>query len=191
MRIGLTEVIVLILGCIVIYIAFRFFTRGARRKTIAKSSLPAKPATPISYSPPAQPKINVRLQPETRKFKAATETVNVPPGVTITVKRARQVEHSIDIGQSKAFEGGMEMGLKGIISSSVLGKIEQTQGRSYQQSETVEYQIELNGNQCKHYRLTWVDTFLTGSVEVQQSGRSQSIPFQFREGTELEVVPIA
>jgi hypothetical protein len=174
---------------LIIYLFYRIFS--AQRKSRAKSSLSANaPSTPV-HPPSAQPKITVNLLPEVKKSKAATEMVNVPVGVTITVKRSRQVEHTIDIGHNKSLEGNIEMGLKGILSSSILGKMEQTQGRSYQQTETMEYEILLNGEKSNQYKLTWVDTFFTGTIEVQQGGVTQSIPFQFREGTELEVIPIS
>jgi hypothetical protein len=136
-----------------------------------------------------QTKPEVHLQPERKRRQAAIEVVNVPAGVAITVKRSRKIEHIVEIEWRKSTEADIELGLKGIVSATILGEIEQAQGRSYQQSETIEYEVNLNGEKNNRYKLVWVDTLLVGVTEVHQGQITHLLPFQFREGTELEVVP--
>jgi hypothetical protein len=138
---------------------------------------------------PNQTKPEVHLQPEKKRRQAAIEVVNVPVGVAIKVKRSRKVEHIVEVEWRKSTEADIELGLKGIVSASILGEIEQAQGRSYQQSETMEYEINLNGEKNNRYKLIWVDTLLVGVIEIHQDHITHLLPFQFREGTELEVVP--
>jgi hypothetical protein len=187
---SLLEVIVIVILVGIGIFVFGVFSRKSQIPTSANRLSTANRASADIEPASIEAKIRVHLEPEGRQIKAATETVNVPIGVTVTVKRSRQVEHTLNVVWSNALAGNIEAGLKGIVSASILSKIEQMQGHSYKQAEAVEYEIHLNGEKSNQYRLTWVDTMLTGTVEVPQGGTSQEIPFEFRAGTELEVTPM-
>ena len=82
----------------------------------------------------------IHFKPEVQKVKAAIEEVNVPNGVTITVKRSRTFEHTLDIEQSELKGAGVKVGFEEILGLSIRGEIEKRRGRGYHQSETVEYE---------------------------------------------------
>jgi hypothetical protein len=152
----------------------------------------SKPATPIQRpsTSPTTPNVNIRLEPQTEKAQSITEEVTVPRGVNITVKRSRTIEHTVNVNWGTSGGGGLDLGLKPVISASIKGAIEQKQGRSYQESETIEYEIALNGEVSTHYRLIWRDVWRRGVAEVREGRKVNVYPFQFREWAELEVLPI-
>lgn len=131
----------------------------------------------------------VELNPETQRVKAATEKVTAPEGVKIKVRRARTIEHTLDLrwerteGRSVSFEG------LDTISHSVHRKIQESNGRSYSESETQEYEVEVDGGQAREHTLVWFDRWRTGTVHFHHSGEMREVPFRFREQTELEVLP--
>lgn len=149
------------------------------------------PSEELTSQAPVQSNITVHLQPETEKEEAATEEVSIPPGVIIKVKRSRTVEHTINVSWSIAKGGDIDMGVRPIISASIRSEIDQKQGRTYQQSETIEYEVELNGEKSNRYELIWTDVWRKGVVEFQQKGQTRILPFQFRERAELQVAPLA
>lgn len=135
------------------------------------------------------PNVTVHLLPERKKLQVANEVINVPKGVTITVKRSRAIEHTVDVNWQISSGGEVEVGLQPVIKTVVRSEIEKAQGRTYQESETMEYEIELDGEINNRYTLTWTDTWLMGNTEIQQGNTTRILPFQFREYSELEVNP--
>jgi len=132
----------------------------------------------------------VRLEDEVERVKTNSEEVLVPVGVTIKVKRSRTIEHTVDVNWHSTRGGNIDIGLKQLISASIHSELEQTHGRTYKQSETIEYEVELNGERYNQYKLAWTDIWRKGVVEFQQNNTTQVFPFRFREQTELEVIPI-
>jgi hypothetical protein len=149
------------------------------------------PTTFSSQKDPGQG-LNYRVQliSDVEKTQATTEEVRVPSGVTIKVQRSRTVEHTITI-EWRAL-GGIEIdaGLEQVLSVSIRGEIERTEGRTYQQSETRGYEIDLSGDKSNQYRLIWTDVWRKGLVEIQNGNETAVLPFRFRERTELEVIAI-
>lgn len=129
----------------------------------------------------------IHFNPETQKIRAAIEEVNVPNGVTITVKRSRTIEHTLNIDQSEVAGGDVNLGVKAILGLSIRGELEKRRGKGFSQSETVEYEVMLDGAKNEHYQLIWTDVWQTGIAEVRQGNETQMIPFRFRELTELNV----
>jgi hypothetical protein len=125
-----------------------------------------------------------------QRVRVATEQVRVPMGVTIKVRRSRAFEHTLEIDGKSTAEGTLGVGAMGVFHGSVRLAIEQHQGRAYQERESIEYEVELNGNQNSSYSLTWEDVWQFGHVEIQQDARgTQVLPIRFRESTELHVLP--
>lgn len=131
--------------------------------------------------------IVVHFQSDSEKVQATVEEVNVPEGVEISVKRSRTCEHTIDIEQGVLRGGSFKVGLEEILGVSIRGEIEKRSGRGYHQSETVEYDVTLNGSKNEHYKLIWTDIWRTGNAEVREGDKTHMIPFRFRERTELNV----
>jgi hypothetical protein len=125
------------------------------------------------------------------RVTVGSEEVSVPPGVTIRVKRARTIEHSLEVNWSLSFGAGIEAGMKSIVSASTLASIERQQGITMRNAETIEYDIALDGEKSCRWLLTWTEIWRSGLVEVPVSGTTTLLPFRFLEGAQLEVKSIA
>jgi hypothetical protein len=68
--------------------------------------------------------------------------------------------------------------------------IEKQKGRSYKKSETIEYEVELNGQNASHYSLVWTDIWCKGFIELNINNTTQILPFRFQDSSELEVIPM-
>ena len=137
------------------------------------------------------PKVaNVHLDAEVESVQTTSEEVSVPYGVTIKVKRSRTIEHTVDIDWHTSRGINIDSGFKPIISASIRGEIGESQGRAYHESESLEYEVELNGEASTHYKLTWTDVWRKGIAEFRIGNTTQALPFRFREWTKLEVHPL-
>jgi hypothetical protein len=84
-----------------------------------------------NYSPNLTLYIKIQLEQEIERTRTTSETVFVPLGVKITVKRSRTVEHTVDVSWHDLKGGSLNLGLEGIIGISIRSKIEKQKGRSY------------------------------------------------------------
>ena len=109
-------------------------------------------------------------------------------GVKIKVSRSRTIEHLVDINWRTSKSGNLDIGLKGIISASISGEVEQMRGQSNKKIETVNYEVELNGEKHNRYKLIWTDIWCKGIVEFRKDNITQTLPFKYLEKAELEVV---
>ena len=162
---------------IFLFLLLKRLFRKNQRKAISSSSQTRKSSN-----------IELEFRPERKRIQVASETVGVPSGVTIKVKRSRTVEHTVAIDWRAS--GNFEAGLQAIISASIRGEIERSLGRTYQETETTEYEVELNGQNASHYNLVWTDIWLTGDSSVKEGKHINKLPFEFRERSELEVSPL-
>ncbi len=87
------------------------------------TTFPIKQA--VSNSP-----VIVHWNSEEERIQVATEIVNVPSGVVITIKRSRTVEHTIDVTWSIAGNLELDIGLKNMIQTSIRGEVEHIQGKT-------------------------------------------------------------
>jgi DNA-directed RNA polymerase subunit RPC12/RpoP len=136
-----------------------------------------------------QPNINIHLEKESERIRTSSETVLVPAGVKITVKRSRTVEHTVDVSWGELKGGSLNLGLKDFFGISIKSEIEKKRGRSYKESETIEYEVELNGDKVSQYNLVWADIWCKGFIEITINNTTQMLPFRFRDSSELEVIP--
>jgi hypothetical protein len=148
-------------------------------------------STNIKHTKPAlQKDIKVHLNTNFERIQTNSETVIVPPGVRITVKRSRTIEHTVDVSWRDLKSGDLNLGIKDVVGVSVLTEVERQRGRSYRKSETIEYEVELSGENVCKYHLVWSDIWCKGIIEIAIDETTQIIPFRFRERSELEVVPL-
>lgn len=129
----------------------------------------------------------VNLDPEKRFVTAATEKVQVPAGVKIKVRRSRMVEHSVSLRQTTTSESTVTIADVEIFTKSVRKAFEETMGTTSKESETIEHEVELDGASRHEYTLMWVDTIRSGTIEYVQGANIASVPFEYREQTELQV----
>ena len=137
-----------------------------------------------------QEQVTVHLEDEGERIPAATEEGHVPKGVKIKVKRSRTVEHTVEVNWTITGEARLEAGFKQILSGSIRGEISRQQGQSAVESETVEYEVELDGEKGLRYRLQWTDIWRNGTAEFLHGGVTHQTPFRYRERSELAVLPV-
>jgi hypothetical protein len=144
---------------------------------------------PSAVHAQTEPSYVIHLQSDLEVVEATAQVVSVPPGVSITVTRSRTVEHTVNVNWTASAD--IDVGLRSIITASIHGKIEQVQGNTYQQSETITYDVELEGgDKGRNYKLAFFDAWRKGVAEVQRGNQVSIVPFQFRERAELKVIPL-
>ena len=148
MNLGVPELVVLIAIGLVIRLLIRAIRRRGRGSFV--SNVPAQPASQEQSTPelpgPAvesASRVSVELLPEERRLSVATEVVRAPRGVIIKVSRSRTVEHSVAVSWRR--EIGTEIGFQQFIKASIREELERRLGRTYQETETIAYEVELNG----------------------------------------------
>lgn len=160
---------------------------------ISDSPAPALPVPAIEQKvidKPEQEVIKINLEPNETTTQAGIEIVDVPKGVIIRVKRSRAIEHTLSIEWGVTIAGKGELGIKQLVSASIQGEIQRIKGHVLQKSESTEYEITLNGDKHNQYKLVWMDVWLNGTAEIQNISGSLNQPFQFRDRTELKVIPL-
>ena len=162
--------------------------------TISPSKLSDKkldfPISENKYAVSDKPTVEVKWAPQEKEVQVATEVIQVPYGVKIIVKRSRTVDHIIEINWRTQSGISIDAGIKQIISTTIHGEIEKSKGRTYHESEKMEYEIELDGEKHNRYKLIWSDIWLKGNSEVTQGSMKAEYPFEFRERSELTVVAV-
>lgn len=200
--IGMSELIILIVIGVLLWLLIRAIQRRSRPSDRTNAVAAPTPLVevdqeaqeqtiplPLRTAPQSTSHVNIELQPEERRLNVATEVVRVPRGVTIKVSRSRTVEHSVAVDWRH--EIGAEVGFQQFVTAAIRGEIERRLGRTYQQTETTAYEVELNGKISEQYKLTWVDVLLTGVSEVVDGGSVRRLPFEFRDRSELEITSIS
>ena len=133
-------------------------------------------------------KLLVTLDNEPKRVRAAVEKVQAPAGVTVKVTRSRTIEHTLSIRWEASLQTSVETGDKELFRKSIHRKIEEEKGRSYKETESVEYEVALDGSLSQQYALVWFDSWCTGTVSFQRSSGIMTVPFEFRDQTQLEVI---
>jgi len=136
--------------------------------------------------------IDVEFINDLERLEAAAEEVHVPAGVTVSIKRSRSIKRNVEI-QTQQVEGEkLEVGLKfgqiDIIRATIHNEIRRQTSQSLEKTETIEYEVTLDGSKSTKYNLVWADLIRHGSVLVKQEGLEFKFPFSVRERTELHVV---
>lgn len=132
--------------------------------------------------------LRVALDPETKHVEGYSETVTLPAGVVVKTKKSRTIEHSIMLSDDSILEGSIRANLL-LISAAVRKNVEEKVGRNFKQSETAEQEILLDGNIHQKYTLTWLDKIRSGVVVFSIDGNTKKLPFEFREWSELKILP--
>ncbi len=131
-----------------------------------------------------------RLESTERRVEAASELVTVPQGVTIRVKRSRTVQHTISVNWNVSGELSGSASVVTVVNLSIKSAIEKSKETTYEESETVEYEVELNGSASTSYKLVWSDIWRSGTVQVEANHKMHAIPFEYRDRSELNVIPV-
>lgn len=133
----------------------------------------------------------VSLESNLERIEAAAEEIRVPPGVNVTVKRSRTVKRVVELLENSKdgakVEAGLKIGQLDIIKATIHNEIQKQASRRFEETETIEYEVNLSGEKSESYRLVWADLMRNGTVNINESGEIKSLPFCFRERTELQV----
>jgi hypothetical protein len=153
--------------------------------------VPSRSVSPSPSQPLMAENVVIHFQPEVETVEAASEQIHIPPAVTVTVRRSRTIEHTIDVKWTITSERNLELGIKPVVSASIRREIENVRGSTFKESETREDSVELSGGRKgRKYKLIWVDLWHKGVAEVSQGGMTWMLPFRFLEETKLEVIPL-
>lgn len=120
---------------------------------------------------------------DTNRIPVAKEEVEIPPGVKVKVRRNKTVSRSIELENRSSSGGSSGVTIKGLIEASVQHRFEQVTGSSFHESETVDYEVELDGNKATRYYLEWIEVWREGLAKLDMS----ETRFRIRERVELEV----
>jgi len=135
----------------------------------------------------------VQLDPNVSRIEAAREEIHIPKGVSVTVKRSRTITHAVEIANNETSGVQVEAGLNAahidVLKATVKSEIQKQTGIRFEESETIEHEITLNGAETQNYTLLWADFVRRGIVEINAHGAKSNLPFNWRERTELQVVP--
>lgn len=134
--------------------------------------------------------VKLQLDSEVKRVEASSELIEIPPGVTIEIKRSRTIEHNVNIETKGLGELKVDADLLDFLKGSVRVQIERLSGKSYKQSEVLEHKISLDGNKARQYKLVWYDKIRTGLAEFKVDNKSATVPFTFREWEDLDVIAI-
>ena len=178
------------------------FVTGASGECIPETPIAFKTSllsvSPLSYlldKLKVDYSLHVNLKPEVEKVEAATEEVRVPPGVTVSVKRSRTIKHSVEIKDINTTEAGLEAGLKlpgiDVLKATIKTEVQSQLGHSWEESETSEYEVSLSGDKSPIYKLSWTDFMRVGTIEIRQNDQTRTFPFNCRESTTMEIIPLA
>jgi hypothetical protein len=166
------------------------------KETPLAFSTPIWVVSPLSYfdSLKIDYRLEVHLEPELERIEAATEEIHVPAGVNVTVKRSRTMKHGVEITRTETHSDEIEAGLKiaslELLKATIKTEVQTQSGRSWEETETVEYEVSLSGDKSLAYKLAWADLMRVGTVEIHQDGETTTLPFSCRERTEMDVIPV-
>ena len=131
----------------------------------------------------------VQFHKRRKKTVAATEVVRVPQGTRVRVKRSRTLEHTVEVTLRIGEGVEVSSGVADILKASIRNEIERSHSKAYVERESIEYEVEIDGNTHTEYSLIWTDTWRTGRIVFSENGRQASTAFRLRESTELHVLP--
>ena len=131
--------------------------------------------------------VRVTISAERRIVAGPAEKVHVPQGAKISIKRARTIDRSVSLQTSTTAETTFSVTELDVFTKTVRKAVEEKSGSTYRESETIEHEVQLDGSHRDEYTLVWVDTYCDGKVDYVRGDRTETIPFAFREQTELQV----
>lgn len=155
---------------------------------------PPPPSAPVPTSSPATPAMpagqavlqGVALDGPVRRAPGVSERIEVPTGVTVQIKRSRTFERSVELKGAADASLGISVKILGEIKTGIRGEVL----RNSRASETIEYEIALDGANAEAYELTWVDVWRGGTATVGFGESNLEQVFELRETTELAVEAI-
>lgn len=134
--------------------------------------------------------ISIDLNESNVPYEVSSELVEVVEGAKVRIKRSRTIEHTIDVNLNRIVEMGVEIEgeLYSVeISGAIKKEISKKQGQEIKQIESIEQEVELDGNVNQKFKLVWYDILRTGKADFMYENKKISIPFQYKESAELRV----
>jgi hypothetical protein len=134
-------------------------------------------------------RLQVALDEKLQEREIASDVVETPAGVKRTHKRSRTIERAVSLTDTEGLEASVKAHF-GVLSGEIRGQIARSRMTTYKASETIEDGVEIDGEKLPKARLVWIERTVTGKARVFVDGQERSMPFQFREGVQLRVLPI-
>jgi hypothetical protein len=166
------------------------------KETPLAFSTPLWVMSPLSYfdSLNVDYHLVVHLEPELQRIEAASEDIRVAAGVNVTVHRARTITHGVEIRRTETHSHEIEAGLKiaslDMLKATIKTEVQTQAGHSWEETETVGHDVVLSGDKSPAYKLLWTDLMRVGTVEIHKDGETTTLPFSFRERTDLDVIAV-
>jgi hypothetical protein len=183
-------------GNLVLYSDWHWFwSAGVAWATHTRGGLPTEAAAAAPAAGPPYRVLEVALDPEPRRVEAWADTVAVPRGAVVRVKKSRTIEHGAEVSDLRAVELALG-GKQGVdvraftaeLSQEVRVRLDAATRQHLKQSETVEQEVQLDGGVHPLYTVTWVDQVRTGRAVVRgPDGRSVPLAFRLTVSSELRV----
>lgn len=139
---------------------------------------------------PGDSEIQAVVNPQEVREEVASEIIEIPTGAVFRIKRARSIDHTVDLQLDTAIHGELSLDVLSWLRASVQGQVERTVGHGFKESETIEHEITLDGNKGRRYKLTWHGNFLVGTAKLKQNSIEESIPFRIKISEDFSAVPI-
>jgi Family of unknown function (DUF6263) len=135
--------------------------------------------------------LSVKTDPGVQRKEISAEEVEIGRGL-IKVRRSRILERAVSLdlkglpGGIRARQGPWVAEVKEKVWTEVATQI----GGNLRRSEAVDQTVTLDGKAAARHRLVWYDRLRTGKVRIKKDDKNLTIPFTFREGTELRATPV-
>jgi hypothetical protein len=124
-----------------VVVSFFYFKFILKYIVESKNSLPDEIQNNISDGIKVIVTDEVREEPFGKK-----EIVQVPQGVTVSVKRSILIERQVSISSKASFETSFDAGFRELLMTTIRSNVENFYGETTKETEMVEYEINLDGN---------------------------------------------
>ena len=99
-------------------------------------------------------------------------------------KEEYTIKHSVGVQEGYKVEGELRANLA-IVELGIKGSVERSTNRTYEESKTTTREVTIPGN-GRPYKVVWVETYRTGKAITVIKGKKYEVPFEFREGWDLQ-----
>src|SRR5581483_6932366 len=129
--------------------------------------------------------VEITLNKTLRAVEVKEQVVQAVADSPQVKKEEHTVRHSVSVQKSMKIEGEMKAQWA-FLEAGIKGTIERSENRTYENSHTSTREVVIPGN-TKKYKIVWIETYRTGKVVTKDNlGKKTEVPFEFREGWDLQ-----
>jgi hypothetical protein len=127
----------------------------------------------------------------------SSEIVEAEEGVVTEFTRRRTITREVSYTVTTALGAEAEARIRGRLavvgadlSTRIKASIETSLGERLTATETREQKVTIDGSKIRKAKVSWVDTYRTGSVQVTDDEKTYSVRFELPIGTKLVIKKI-